>query len=320
MYKDEKIFKSEKDVKYVFKKSYKKTDGLIILFSGFQPVNKPPSYNYGRTIEEFDCNKLFILDDFGSRASYYLCENRDFKIERSIIKLINTIIEENNINTVVTAGSSKGGYAALYYGIKYGFDYVISASPQYFIGDYLLKQTRTNDVVKFMSGDDKDGDHQFLNSIMSEMIKNVSDKPNIFIHLGKGEMHYQKHVKPMLEDFNKAGLKYTLDLGNYSKHNDVGKFFPDILKRKIREYLNYPDLKIKLEGVDNKYRYTALTDDKNKVAWYLYKNNKRIEVKNYSDEKYFDVTFNERGTYKIKVFVKNEKEHKISKVPNELKV
>lgn len=61
VFRNEKIFKGEKEVKYVFNKSYKKTDGLVILFSGFQPINKPAAYNYGRTIEEFDCNKLFIL-------------------------------------------------------------------------------------------------------------------------------------------------------------------------------------------------------------------------------------------------------------------
>lgn len=316
MYKNEKIFQGEKNVKYVLKKSYKKIDGLVVIFSAFQPKGSPPTYNYGNTIEEFDCNKLFILDDFGARGSYYLCEERNFSIERSVIGLIQNIIKENDIKRVISAGSSKGGFAALYYGIKYGFDHVIAASPQYFIGDYLLEQTRTNDVVKFMSGNDDESDHQFLNQIMRGMLKESSNRPDIFLHLGKGEMHYKNHVKPMIEDFDRYGYAYTLDLGDYNKHSDVARYFPEILKDKIRKHLDYPDLRIKVEGIDNQYRYTALTNDENVVAWYIYKNEKRIDAIGYSEQKYLDITFTERGAYKVKVFIKNKKEHKISKFSN----
>lgn len=210
--------------------------------------------------------------------------------------------------------------SCLYYGIKYGIDYIVAASPQYFVGDYLLKQTRTNEVVKFMSGNDEEDDHQFLNSIMGDMIKGTSHKPNIFIHLGKGEMHYQKHVKPMIADLKNAGLPYTLDLGDYDKHNDVGKFFPTILKSSIRDYLDFPSLSIKLEGIENKFRYTAITEENNKVAWYLYKNNKKIEVRGYATDKFLDIEFEGRGSYKMKVFVQNEKGHRVSKVSHEIKI
>lgn len=318
MFSNEKVFKGERDVKYVFNKSYDKTEGLIILFSGFQPKNKPPAYNYGKTIEEFDCNKLFILDDFGARGSYYLCQDRDFSIERSVIELIYAIIEENDIKTVITAGSSKGGFAALYYGIKYGFDYIVSASPQYLIGDYLLMQSRTNEVVKFMSGNDDEDDHRFLNAIMKDMLRQTSNKPNIFIHLGKGERHYHQHVIPMMSDLDSVGLHYTLDLGNYDRHNDVGRFFQPILKSKIRNYLNFPDLQIKMEGIDNQFKYTALTEAENKVAWYVYKNNEKIEARSYAEVKTLSVQFGGTGTYKVKGFVKNELGHKTSKFSNEI--
>lgn len=240
MYKNEKVFKDEKNVKYVFHHN-ENSDALVIVFSSFQELGKPPAYNYGRTIEKYKCSKLFILDDFGARASYYLCENRDFSIERSVLKLINKIIEDHNIKTVITAGSSKGGYAALYYGLKYDFDYVISGSPQYLLGNYLIDEVKvgTEEVYNFMAGTDIEVSEQrtFLNNIMKDLIKESKNKPNIFIHLGKGEKHYRNHVKYLLSDLEEANLKYELDLGDYDKHSGVAKFFPPILRQKIQQYL-----------------------------------------------------------------------------------
>ncbi|MDI3411257.1 accessory Sec system protein Asp2 [Bacillus sonorensis] len=139
MIKGENIFKEEIDVKYLFKKGEDK-DVLTVVFSGFSTEGKPPLYNYIRTLEGFTCNALFILDDFGCRGSYYLCKQRNFSIERSVISLINKIVEENGIKKIISCGSSKGGYASLYYAIKYGFDAAICGSPQYYLGIILLAQ------------------------------------------------------------------------------------------------------------------------------------------------------------------------------------
>lgn len=114
-----------------------------------------------RALEGYDCNKLYILDDFGCRASYYLCENRDFYIERSVISLIKQIVRDNNINHVISCGSSKGGYAAIYYGIKYGFDSIIAGSPQYLLGDYLFNGSSLADVSGFISGGSDTQDKDF---------------------------------------------------------------------------------------------------------------------------------------------------------------
>lgn len=309
MYKDEKIYEGEVRVKYVFKKTYKPNKNLIVVFSGFPAKGSPPSYNYGRTIEEFSCNKLFILDDFGARGSYYLCENKDFSIERSIISLINKIIKENDIETVVTAGSSKGGYAAIYYGIKYGFDHVIAASPQYYLGNYLVKEAKANSVAKFMAGNDNEEGIGFLNQIMEKLLIETTNRPNIFLHTGEGEPSYKLHISPMLNDFERTGINYTLDLGDYERHSEVKLFFPQLFKQKIRDYLDYPKLEVSVKKVNNGklHRFTAETEKNNTVAWYLYHNNKRIEAIKYSPEKIYEFIPSKKGNYKMTVFVRNKK-------------
>ena len=319
MFKGEKVFSGEQNVKYYFQKSYKSTDSLMIVFSAFSAIGRPPAYNFIRTLEEFDANKLFILDDFGCRASYYLCKNRDFTIERSVIQLINSIVEEHNIKTIISCGSSKGGYAALYYGIKYGFDYIISASPQYLLGDYLLKQTNSKAIVEFMSGSSNQEDHDYLNNIMSQMIKETSNKPNIFIHLGEQESHYTNHVKPLLAELENQQISYTLDLGDYSKHSDVAKYFPQILKDKIRTILGFPSLKISqsISGshpINSRCTYIADTDsDSNSIAWYIYRDKKKVDTIGYgSNKREHTVHFPTKGSYHVKAFSLNKQGMKVS--------
>lgn len=326
MYKGEKVFESEKTINYLFQKSYAKTNSLIVIFSAFPTKGKQPAYNFIRTLSEFDCNKLFILDDFGSRASYYLCEKKDFAIERSVISLINFIKKENNIDLVISTGSSKGGYAALYYGIKYAFDHIIAASPQYYLGDYLLDQTHSQDVTLFMSGVSANEDHQFLNAIMPKMLEEAQNKPHIFIHLGKDEPHYENHVKPLLAKLNEVHMKYELDLGDYSKHNDVGKFFPTILKENIRTLLHYPSLAITqsangIQSIGSQCTFEAKTDsDNNKIAWYVYRNQDRIDMKNYSTDHQLSVTFDQAGKYHVKAFAVNSLKHKVSISSEEIEI
>lgn len=93
----EKIFQSLKPIKYVFQQSKKHPNFLIVVFSAFSPKGSPPVYNYIRTLEALDVNKLFILDDHGERGCYYLGENRVFEVESSVVSLITFIANQLNI-------------------------------------------------------------------------------------------------------------------------------------------------------------------------------------------------------------------------------
>lgn len=313
MFKGEKIFNSERPVKYLYKQSYKKTNSLIIIFSAFSPIGKPPVYNFVSTLDEFDCNKLFILDDFGARATYYLCENRNFSIERSVIELIQTIIKKNDIEKVITCGSSKGGYAALYFGIKYGFDHIIAGSPQYLLGQYLLEQTNSQAVSEFMSGASDDDDLHFLNDILSQEILKSTNKPNVFIHVGKGEYHYQVHVKPLLKKLDEKHIPYTLDLGDYTKHSDVALHFPQVLKDQARNILGFPFVTLEqtLEGnqpINSKGIFIVQSESLvNLMKWNLYLDGKLVRKTRYSLSKKFKTDFERKGKYQLRVTVINRK-------------
>ncbi len=56
---------SKCDLKFIFIPEIK-SDHLLVVFSGFPPLNQSARYNYMVTLKNIKCNKLFILDDFGT--------------------------------------------------------------------------------------------------------------------------------------------------------------------------------------------------------------------------------------------------------------
>lgn len=57
-------------IKYLFENH--SSDVLLVVFSGF---SETPVYNYVKTLKSFKCDKLFLLDDFAYRGSYYMYSN-----------------------------------------------------------------------------------------------------------------------------------------------------------------------------------------------------------------------------------------------------
>lgn len=324
MIEKEKIFESKRKVKYLFQEAINNNnDKLIIVFSAFSPIGKPPAYNYVRTLEKIDCNKLFILDDFGARASYYLHEGQDISIEESVIELIESIIKSKNIKreNIIACGSSKGGFTSLYYGIKYKFGHVIAGSPQIFIVDY-LKRVGELEVLNFIL---QDTNEEELNNKLVNEVKKAPFLPSFFIHLGKEEYHYKEHVKPFVGLLDQKGIKYTLDLGDYSSHSDVMYYFPELLKCNVARLTDSLYIKnvICEQGLSttagNELTFKAdVIGDDIKYAWYVYKEKEIILKSRYDEQNFFRWIPEHKGKYRIRAFIKNNKGNIIAKSTDEL--
>lgn len=317
---DERSFNSVREVKYVLKKSTSKNKILTITFSGFSTLGSPPFYNYVKTLNDVDCNRLFILDDFGSRGSYYLGENGDLSIEQSVIELIKYVSEEINIpqENIITCGSSKGGYAALYYAIKYGYGSAVVGSPQIFLGKYLFEWAKIPEVAKFISGDILNS-QEYLDDILEQVVLSSESKPKLYIHVGKGEYHYTRHVLPFIEWLNYKRIPYELDLGDYSTHAEVANYFPAYLNSTIKSILGYPKInnlypdKVSPQRINTKIKYNVeALGEKLTYAWYIYKDRERISTKWYSGSNILEWKPSEPGNYQIRVFAQNENGYKES--------
>lgn len=109
---------------------------MLIIFAGFATGDKR-MYNYVRSLRDLNIDKLYILDTWGFRGSYYLYENGSSQPMLATDKIIEHYLSRKKYRNVYTAGTSKGGTAALYFGLKHKVKAVFSGACQYNLGTYL---------------------------------------------------------------------------------------------------------------------------------------------------------------------------------------
>lgn len=281
------------------------------MFSGFNPKGTRPAYNYIRTLLNLDINKLYILDDQGERGSYYLGQDRRFDVEASVSSLITYIANNNSIlhQNIICCGSSKGGYAALYYSIKYGFGHAIVGAPQTYLGSYLLS-AKEYPTLKFIAGDSTEESVRFLNGLLFNLVEKALKLPNVIIHVGSGDHHYKDHVLPFVDILNDKGFNVNLDVKEYNDHGDVS-FYQNLLLEKLKEI----DLNLKNSFKINKLDFQVNGDNITLIcevnrdaqfAWYVFKDGERIETIWYSESNIFEYKINNSAIYQFTAFAKDK--------------
>lgn len=241
--------KSYKNINYILNKSSYNCPWLVVVFSGFNnpKFNEQHPYHYMKVMQEFDVNVLFIQDTCGPRGCYYLCEHMDFEIENTVVTLIKNIAEMLFVDNshIITLGSSKGGTAALYFGLKYSYGHIIAGVPQTKIASYLLEVGYYGKpVLDFMLRRDKyQKDFDIIDNILIKQVKdNLKTKINLLISY-KDHL-YNKHFIPLIDAFNLHNIKYKLtnDL-SINNHNDISYVFPEYIKKNLLEiFVKHPVL------------------------------------------------------------------------------
>ncbi|GIQ62159.1 hypothetical protein PACILC2_07270 [Paenibacillus cisolokensis] len=162
----------------------------------------------------------------------------------SVVSLITKIANELGVlhENIICAGSSKGGFASLYFGIKYSFGYVISGGAQTRLGEYLAYQpAETKYILSFITGNFEEG-RKYLNNLLFDVVRSSQRQPKIYIHVGKGDHHYKGHIIPLTNLFDELNIEYELDVADYQEHAQLGEFFAPYLKEKMEKILNNTDV------------------------------------------------------------------------------
>ncbi|EMG26743.1 hypothetical protein [Listeria fleischmannii] len=75
-----------------YMKENTESEDLLVIYSAL-PVKGSSVYNYVRTLDDVNCNKLYILDDFGENRAgvFYLGENGTMDVRDAVKELITNI-------------------------------------------------------------------------------------------------------------------------------------------------------------------------------------------------------------------------------------
>jgi hypothetical protein len=190
-------------VEYRFAHAKNGNRHLVVVFANF---SAPDEYGWSNGVfDNLRANILWIRDKFQDKNTYYWCKEMDFSLERSVITLIFNVMKSLDLtpDNVTMWGGSKGGSAALYFGLRYGFRNIVSIVPQFLVGTYVQQKVPT--VAQFMMGDEpRDENVRILDSIIPDLVRSEANRSaNIYLLSSPQDEQYAQQVEPFLGLFQR---------------------------------------------------------------------------------------------------------------------
>lgn len=226
--------KSPDGVKYIWKRQ--KSDRLVIVFTGIGNVR----YNYKNSLWHSPYDLLFIADCWAGGVSYYWYENKRNHPEIYTQALIDQVLAKGNYTSVVTVGSSKGGTAALYYGLKINADQILAGACQYYVGDYLSRHQYREHPEQWQAvvgGKPTQEWIDILDRKMPDMIENRrGSKTHVFLLYSTEEHTYSEHVKPLIEQLDVCGIAHEDQMEQFPEHSMIGGYFREAIKVRLGQW------------------------------------------------------------------------------------
>lgn len=221
-------------VKYLY--IDKQSDTMLIVFSAFTGERR--KYNYFSKLRGINANQLYILDTWGVLGSYYWYENGQSYPENKVSDLIEYIKDKYGIKRMITAGTSKGGSASIYFGLKHNAHSIFSGACQYRVGTYLNRPEHLN-ILKAMMGDiDEDEAIRLLDNKIEEIVRNSKNRCSIInLFYSTKELTYERQIAPLIKDLEELQYPYTKTVNDFPKHDDVGIYFPEYLITSLESIL-----------------------------------------------------------------------------------
>jgi hypothetical protein len=196
---------------------------LVVVFSNF---GVPDDYGWSNgVLNPVRANILWIRDRFRGMRSYYLCEGMDFSLEQSVIGVISKVMNalELTPDRVTLWGGSKGGSAALYFGLRYGFGNIVSIVPQFLIGTYV--KTVHPKVARFMLGEGVPEENvRMVDALLPDLVRSGTGRQaNIYLLSSPQDEQYTEQVEPFLglfRGYDNFNFIYS-ESPHITRHSDV---------------------------------------------------------------------------------------------------
>lgn len=206
-----------------------RSEDLLVVFSAL-PVVGSSVYNYVRTLDDVDCNKLYILDNFGENKAgvFYLGEDGTMDVKDAVIELIEDIRKIKKIKQTIFSGTSKGGFAALYLGIELQVNRIIVGSPIVKIKLFLQETLEKRAVFKAMAGENEKYNY---NHLLLQSIEENHFDGEIYLQYSELEEIYKTQICELIQILGKKEYKLSKENGMYNEHLDTRIFFPKYLTK-----------------------------------------------------------------------------------------
>ncbi|PZH08523.1 hypothetical protein C1I97_15895 [Streptomyces sp. NTH33] len=190
-------------VEYRFAHAKSGNRHLVVVFANF---SAPDDYGWSNGVfDNVRANILWIRDRFHGTNSYYLCKEMDFRLEESVAALIFNVMKALSLtpDDVTMWGGSKGGSAALHFGLRYGFRNIVSIVPQFLIGTYVRKVHPR--VAAFMLGEGVPEENvRAVDAILPELVRSEANRTaNIYLLSSPQDEQYPEQVEPFLGLFQR---------------------------------------------------------------------------------------------------------------------
>jgi len=236
--REQKVYKFQDiSLKYMYKET-KQADVLVVVFSACTRPGLKARYNYVKTLDGINCNRLYILDDFGYdyRGSYYLGHMPEFKEQEAVISLIKNVMKDANPRKVLFCGSCKGGYAALNIGSRFKDAVMIVGEPTYRIAtEFKLAEG----LMRYWMGNVTKEKIEYIDSYLENQLKNnqyVSSQKVFYFYSEKDE-YVKLHTNSLLQTLYDAKYDFEKEPAQFTAHADLGLYFPEYLKKKVLQCL-----------------------------------------------------------------------------------
>lgn len=215
--------RSPDGVEYIWKRTGSRK--LIIVFSAMGKGK----YNYYRSLRNAIGDQLYIRDCWANNASYYWYEGGQDYPEKYTQNLIDNVIHRGQYTEIFTVGSSKGGTAALYFGMKNNVDLVYAGACQYRVGDYLSRhqyKTKPEQWELVVGGKPNSEWIRILDSKLEMMIesrKNGRTKVNLLY--STKEHTYLEHIVPLIHKLEECNISHKDQIESFTEHSSLGQPF-----------------------------------------------------------------------------------------------
>jgi hypothetical protein len=227
---DERCFATERhEVRYLLKEG--RRQHLLVVFSGFDAVDRQ-RYNYIRQLEGAAPHRMYVLDNLGERGCYYLGKDRELFVAEAVQEAIEHVLDRLDLGTdrLITTGSSKGGSAAIYFGLQLGCR-VLAGAPQYYIGSYLANAAAAVAVCELIAGGSEAEDVAWLDGVLPRAIDEAAPGTMVSLFSSSKDEQFTTHIQPMIERLERRGVDHQLTIGGYPNHRSVSDEFGPWLRR-----------------------------------------------------------------------------------------